>query len=198
MIAALVAVRVYELYESDYACVYERQLITVFDVVLNHWHIKYITIHKKNLELFFLKEETSLFDSSSSRPIFTGLGMAQQSREVVGVLPAIWWCLVSWVKHGRIALALRKFSCTKVSTSGSCQWSRYIDFMRLVEQLQYGILPFVLHNLAYPDCTCYQWLLPLIYHVSVKTAQIHGFEWSKLRWKTHVISNHLPIFVQRS
>lgn len=59
----------------------------------------------------------------------------------------------------------------------SCQWSRYIDFMRLVEQLQYGILPFVLHNLAYPDCTCYQWLLPLIYHVSVKTAQIHGFEW---------------------
>lgn len=73
-----------------------------FDVVLNHWHIKCITIHKKNWNSFFFKEETSLFDSSSSRPIFTGLVMAQQSQEVVGVLPAIWWCLVSWVKHGRI------------------------------------------------------------------------------------------------
>ena len=47
--------------------------------------------------------------------------MAQQSQEVVGVLPAI---LVmpgfmgqAW-SNRRIALALRKFSCTKVSISG--------------------------------------------------------------------------------
>lgn len=132
---------------------------------------------QKKSGTLFPKEETSLFDSSSSRPIFTGLVMAQQSREVVGVLPAIWWCLGFMGQAWSNSIGTKEVQLYKGLNLRSCQWSRYIDFMRLVEQLQYGILPFVLHNLAYPDCTCYQWLLPLIYHASVKTAQIHGFEW---------------------
>ena len=130
---------------------YERQLITVFDVVLNHWHIKYITIHKKKLELFFLKEETSLFDSSSSRPIFTGLVMAQQSREVVGVLPAILVMPGFMGQAWSNSIGTKEVQLYKGLNLRSRQWSWCIDFMRLVEQLQYGILPLVLHNLAYPD-----------------------------------------------
>lgn len=190
----------YEYYECDCACVYERQLITVCwcFLLLNHWHIniKYIKTwqYTKNIwnplsfpnNLFFrlFVFQANLYWFGNGPTIAGGRGSLACHLVMPGFMG----------QARSNSIGTKEVQLYKGLNLRSRQWSWCIDFMRLVQQLQYGIPPLVLHNLASPDKLFYQWLLPLIHHVSFKTAQNTGIEWSNFVLNTCYFQPpaHLP------